>query len=95
MEGKLNSWLADNANSTRQVCRDLLVQLKKRHLDPVLQQLQGKAGAKVSFDDIIGGYERIKDDYETHATGAKDVITAVFYEFHPVRIYFTSFVYVY
>ena len=43
-----------------------------------------KGGAKLSFDDIIGGYNRIKDDYDKSAIGAKDIIAAVFFEFHPV-----------
>jgi hypothetical protein len=68
----------------REFCNDLLIQLKQAHLDPVLQQLQGKGGAKLSFDDIIGGYNRIQDEYNKSAIGAKDVIAAVFFEFHPV-----------
>ena len=81
---KLNSWQTRNAKLTRELCNDLLVQLKQRHLDPVLLQLRGKEGAKLSFEDIIGGYNRIKADYEDSAIGAKDVIAAVFFEFHPV-----------
>jgi len=80
---KLNSWQTRNAKLTRELCNDLLVQLKQRHLDPVLLQLRGKEGAKLSFEDIIGGYNRIKADYEDSAIGAKDVIAAVFFEFHP------------
>ena len=85
MLSKLNSWLTDNETKTRQSCKVLLEQLKRTHLDPVLQKLQGKEAAKVSFDDVINGYTRIKDDYEKSAKGAKDVIAAVFFEFHPVR----------
>ena len=77
-------WQSKNATSTREFCNDLLIQLKQTHLDPVLKQLQGKEGAKLSFDDIIGGYNQIKDEYDNSAIGAKDVIAAVFYEFHPV-----------
>jgi len=80
---KLKSWLTDNETKTRQSCKDLLEQLKRTHLDPVLQQLRGKEAAKVSFDDVIDGYTRIKDDYYKSAKGAKDVIAAVFFEFHP------------
>lgn len=82
---RLNSWLSDNEAQTRQFCKDLLGQLKRRHLDPVFQQLQGSAAAKVSFDDIIRGYQRIKDDYHKSAIGAKDVIATVFVELHKVR----------
>ena len=85
MEKKLTSWLTDNEVKTRQFCKDLLEQLKLLHLDPVFQQLQGRDAAKVSFDDIIGGYQRIKNDYNESAKGAKDVIANVFVELHGVR----------
>ena len=92
MEKKLASWLADNEVKTRQFCKDLLDQLKRLHLDPVFQQLQGRGAAKVSFDDVIDGYTRIKDSYYKSAKGAKDAIAAVFFEFHPVRNpYFMNF----
>jgi len=90
---KLKSWLADNETKTRKSCKDLLGQLKRTHLDPVLQQLRGKEAAKVSFDDVIDGYTRIKDDYYKSAKGAKDVIAAVFFEFHPVRNPYFMFFY--
>ena len=70
---------------TRQFCKDLLDKLKILHLDPVFQRLQGKGAAKVSFEDIIGGYQRIKDQYNESAKGAKDVIAKVFVELHAVR----------
>ena len=60
-------------------------------MDPVLQQLQGNAGAKLSYDDVIGGYKRIKDDYEKNAKGAKDVIAAVFFDYHEVRTIYNAF----
>ena len=85
MEKKLASWLTDNEVKTRQICKDLLGQLKRLHLDPVFQQLRGKGAAKVSFDDITGGYQRIKDEYYASAIGAKDVIAKVFVELHGVR----------
>lgn len=85
MLSKLNSWLTDNEKKTRKSCKDLLGQLKRTHLDPVLQRLRGKEAARVSFDDVIDEYTRIKDNYYKSAKGAKDVIAAVFFEFHPVR----------
>lgn len=85
MEKKLTSWLTDNEVKTRQFCKDLLDHLKRLHLDPVFQQLQGRDAAKVSFDDIIGGYQRIKNDYNESAKGAEDVIAKVFVELHGVR----------
>ena len=40
----------------------------------------------MSFDNIIGIYQRIKDDYEGQAVGAKDVMAAAFFDFQPVSI---------
>ena len=85
MEKRLDSWLTENEVKTRQFCKDLLDQLKILHLDPEFQQLQGRVAAKVSFHDIIRGYQRIKDEYYESAIGAKDVIAKVFVELHPVR----------
>ena len=92
MESRLNSWQVDNARKTREYCEGLLTVLKGNHLDPILQRLKGKEAAKVSFKDVIDGYNKIKDDYENSAKGSKDVIAAVFLEFHPVRnIFFNVF----
>ncbi|XP_068757929.1 guanylate-binding protein 4-like [Montipora capricornis] len=82
VEKKLTSWLTDNEVKTRQFCKDLLSQLKRLHLDPLFVQLQEGGAAKVSFDDIIDGYQRIKDEYNESAKGAKDVIAKVFVELH-------------
>lgn len=84
MSAKFNLWQDKNAKLTREFCSNLLTKLKKEHLDPVLQQLQRKEGAKLSFHDIIGKYNLVKDDYHKSAIGAKDEIEAVFFEFHPV-----------
>ena len=81
----LQSWLRENESLTRQACDALLKELKKEHLDPVLERLHGQGGAEVSFDDIIQGYERIKQGYEAGASGAKDVCATMFFEFHPVN----------
>ena len=82
---QLNQWQTDNAKLTKQFCDDLLLQLKRKHMDPVLQQLRGSDGSKLSFDDIIGAYQLIKEDYDARAVGAKDAIAAAFFDFHPVR----------
>ena len=58
---------------------------QKKHLDPILDQLQGKEGAEVLFDDIVAGYKNIKQDYKARVTGAKQVCAAVSFEFHPVN----------
>ena len=49
--------------------------------------MQGKEAAKMSFEEVIAGYNKIKEDYHNSAIGAKDVIAAVFFKFHPVRPY--------
>lgn len=85
MNKSLNQWQTENATQTKQRCEDLLSQLKRKHLDPVLQKLQGRDGSKLSFDDIIGVYHLIKKDYDARAVGAKDAIAAAFFDFHPVR----------
>ena len=79
------TWQTENDQFTREACDALLKQLKKQHLDPILDQLHGKEGAKVMFDDIVAGYKKIEQDYKARATGAKQVCAAVFFEFHPVN----------
>ncbi|CAH3164982.1 unnamed protein product [Porites lobata] len=83
---KLTSWETRNEKLTREFCNSLLRQLKEKHLDPVLQRLQGKEAAKISFDEVIGGYNHMQDDYKNSAIGAKDVIAAVWAEFHPALL---------
>ena len=90
LDKKLASWQNENESLTRESCTSLLKQLKKEHLDPVLAQLHGEGGARVMFEDIVAGYNRIEHDYKARATGAKDVCAAVFFEFHPVNEGFTS-----
>ena len=84
---KLTEWQTENTRLTKELCYDLLSKLKRQHLDPILRQLQGHGGSKLSFDDIIGVYHRIKDDYEGEAVGAKDAIAAAFFDFQPVSIF--------
>ena len=79
------TWQTENDQFTREACDALLKQLKKQHLDPILDQLHGKEGAKVMFDDIVAGYKKIEQDYKARATGAKQVCAAVFFEFYPVN----------
>lgn len=76
----------ENANSTREFCNDLIEQLKKRHLVPVLQQLKGNKAAMLSFQDITDAYDQLKENYERLAIGAKDTIAAVFFELNLVRV---------
>ena len=83
---KLTEWQTENTRLTKELCNNLLSKLKRQHLGPILHQLQGHGGSNLSFDDIIGVYHRIKDDYEGQAVGAKDVIAAAFFDFQPVSI---------
>ena len=54
-------------------------------MDPVFEKLLGEERDRISFEDIIGGYQRVKDDFHQYAEGAEDVIAAVFLELHKVR----------
>ena len=85
---KLTEWQTENTRLTKELCNNLLSKLKRQHLGPILHQLQGHGGSNLSFDDIIGVYHRIKDDYEGQAVGAKDVIAGAFFDFQPVSISF-------
>lgn len=86
IDEKLNSWLNENSKITREVCKQLLDQLKQRHLNPVLQKLRDKEGGKlVSYADVTEGYDRIEEEYKKSARGAKDTISEVYSKFHPVR----------
>ena len=81
---KLRNWQNENGQLTREFCHNLLLQLKRKHLDPVLQQLQGGNGSELSFDDIIGVYYDVKADYDKQAVGAKDAIAATLFDFQEV-----------
>ncbi|KAL9979073.1 hypothetical protein ACROYT_G016675 [Oculina patagonica] len=73
----LKQWQTENVRLTKQSCDDLLLQLKRKHLDLVLQQLQ------LSVDDIIGVYHLINEEYNAREVGAEDAIAAAFFDFHP------------
>ena len=79
------TWLTENEDLTRHSSENLLADLKKIYLDPVLEKLLGEEGGKVSFEDIIGGYQRVKDDFHQRAVGAENVIAAVFLKLYEVR----------
>nr|XP_058955472.1 guanylate-binding protein 6-like [Pocillopora verrucosa] len=83
-EKRLNELKTKNSRLTRQFCDDLLLQLKTKHLDPVIEQLQGREDSKLSFDDILSVYRHIKDDYEAESRGAKDAIAEAFSDFHRI-----------
>lgn len=83
MENGLNSWQEENTRLTKESCHQLLVGLKQQHLDPVLTQLRGKDGAKVSFAEIMACYTAIEQGFKLEAKGAEDICAQVFFEFHP------------
>lgn len=84
MDERLLSWQYENGARTKETCKELLVQLKKRHLDPPSRPCNLSMTAKLSFEDIINAYDEIKDDYRKLAKGAEDVIAAVVFEYHRV-----------
>lgn len=84
-DGNLQSWLRENEALSRQACDALLKNLKKEHLDSLIDRPLEQGGAEVSFVDIIQGCDRITQDFEARATGAKDVRATMFFEFHPVN----------
>ena len=81
----LQSWLHENETLTRQACDALVKNLKKEHLDPLINRLLEQGGAEVSSDDIYQECERIKQDFYARATGAKDVCATMFFEFSLVN----------
>ena len=95
IERKLTAWEAENEGQTREWCKVVISVIECEHLDPVIQRLQGKDAAEVSFKDVIDGYNKIKEDYFSSTRGARNVISTVFFEFHQVRQYAfcVSFIY--
>ncbi|CAH3164938.1 unnamed protein product [Porites lobata] len=86
LDEKQISWITKNEKFTRKFCNSLLIQLKEKHLNPVRRRLERNEAAKISFHQIIGGYNQIQEDYHNSAKGAKDVITAVFTECCPALL---------
>ena len=87
MENDLKRWHKDNQRRTKEGCQYLLHDLKRKHLDPILQQLTGPMGASVSFDQIEDSFLTIERDFKKLARGAKDVSAQEFFKFQPVREY--------
>ena len=68
-----------------QFCQDLLLQLEKRHLEPLRHRLYGEAGACVPFDHIHDSCQKIEDDFSEQAKGDQDVIAILTPKIHQVR----------
>ena len=87
MENDLTRWHEENNRLTKEGCKDLLHDLKIKHLDPILQRLSGPMGASVSFDQIEDSFLAIESDFKNLSRGAKDVCAQEFFKFQPVREY--------
>lgn len=82
----MSKWIQQNIRETEACCVQLLKELKKSILDPVLKRLRGPEGSKMQFSDVVSAYNQIQDSYTAKARGAKDVQATVFMNFHPVSI---------
>ena len=85
IDENLNIWTEKNASETQKSCEDLLSRLEIEHLDPVLERVRGPDGAKVKYVDIMNGWSKIKNEFNSEAVGAKDVMADVFFKFNQVR----------
>ena len=87
MENDLKRWQKENQKRTLEGCQELLQNVKRKHLDTILQRLTGPMGASVSFDQIEDSFLAIERDFKKLARGAKDVCAQEFFKFQPVREY--------
>jgi len=69
---------------TKDACEKLLKELKRKHLDPVLERARGPNGANVSYKEIDDGLAIIELEYKNQSVGAKNIRAQVFHEFHEV-----------
>jgi len=79
---KLAEWKAKNDSVTKDACEKLLKELKRKHLDPVLERARGPNGANVSYKEIDDGLAIIELEYKNQSVGAKNIRAQVFHEFH-------------
>ena len=80
--------MQENRRLTKDTCEQLLLQLKKDILDPVLAQLTCAQASSLTFEDIVQAYDLIESEYKKHVRGAEDVCASVFADFQPVRVKF-------
>ena len=62
----------------------MIKDLKKKHLAPIFQKLTEEEVHNLSFQDVVGAYDELKNEYKARAVGAKDIIAEVFSELHSV-----------
>ena len=58
----------------------MIKDLKKKHLAPIFQKLTEEEVHNLSFQDVVGAYDELKNEYKARAVGAKDIIAEVFSE---------------
>ena len=87
MENDLKRWQEENNRRTKEGCQGLLHDLKRKHLDPISQQLTRPMEASLSFDQIEDSFFAIESDFKKLSRGAKDVCAQEFFKFQPVREY--------
>ena len=85
IDEKISFWRGKNASLTQTFCKDLLAKLKREHLDPVLERIRSPDGVKVKYVDIMNGWSKIKNDFNSKAVGSKDVRAEVFFKFNQVK----------
>lgn len=78
-------WTEKNASETTKSCEALLSRLRIEHLDPVIERIRGPDGAKVKYVDIVDGWRKINNEFNSEAVGAKDVMADVFFKFNQVK----------
>ena len=80
----LSEWQTKNAQLTKELCNKLLSELRRKHLHPLLQQLQGYRDTNFCLQDIKRAYHCIKTNYYRKAYGEKEVIAEAFLKFQTV-----------
>ena len=80
----LSEWQTKNAQLTEEFCNNLLSELRRKHLHPLLQQLQGHGDPNFCLQDIRRAYDCIKSNYDRKAYGEKEVIAGAFLKFQTV-----------
>ena len=82
---KFKYWMETNRRLTKDNCEQLLLQLKKSILDPVLIKLTSGEASSLTFENIVQVYNLIESEFKKQARGAEDVCARMFANFQPVR----------
>ena len=65
MDERLLSWHYENEARTKESCKELLFRLKKLHLDPVLEKLQGRGEPKFLSRTYLTRTKKLKMTMES------------------------------